>query len=149
MERMNISLPDELKAQMDAVAGVNWSEIARDAFATALKIHQLREVNMEQAQIERLRASKTKNADREKAEGIEAGHDWALNRAEYDELARVVDLSDQNEVTALDLGFAIYGPDADNRDALDVLENEFDGAKLSDAFIEGFIAGASQVYEKV
>ena len=40
MARVTLYVPDDLKAAMDGVDGVNWSEIARPAFITAIAGHR-------------------------------------------------------------------------------------------------------------
>jgi len=41
MTTMTLSIPDELKRQMEVVPEMNWSEIARQAFSQKLKEWQL------------------------------------------------------------------------------------------------------------
>ena len=61
MATMNISLPDALKAALDAETGMNWSAIARDAFTRELDYRGWRkmEVGTEQ-NLARLRGARGK-----------------------------------------------------------------------------------------
>lgn len=97
--RMNISLPDELKARMDALKEpVNWSGVAAKAYQE--KLEELdptpREVTMAEA-VERLRASRAAYvsepafeiaADRY-GEGLIAGMTWAREAAEWPALMQL------------------------------------------------------------
>src|ERR1700682_3412636 len=42
MAKMNVSIPDELKQQMDQWPDVNWSRVAQEAFSTVVEINQLK-----------------------------------------------------------------------------------------------------------
>jgi len=37
---MSISIPDELKARMDVLDGINWSVVAQEAFAAKIVAHE-------------------------------------------------------------------------------------------------------------
>ena len=77
MGKINLYLPDELKARMDAVGDVNWSDIARPAFYSALAtLEQRRNLNVDTT-IERLRASKAESLKRDELEGQTHGRGWA------------------------------------------------------------------------
>jgi hypothetical protein len=43
MANVTVSVPEELKKRMEQTAGVNWSEIAREAFEEAVKRKEMRE----------------------------------------------------------------------------------------------------------
>ena len=93
MARINLSIPDEVKEQMDSFTSENWSKVALEAFNTRIKILKLMEVGMDAAGLERLRASKAQNSEREYADGYKQGREWALNVADFDELERVTALT--------------------------------------------------------
>src|SRR5262249_47730364 len=90
-----IYVPDELKAKMDSFdsEGPNWSGIAQAAFQSECdRMHNRKKgAGKMNAVIQRLRASKIKVEDQEHAAGLAAGRKWAMEDAEYDELARVVE----------------------------------------------------------
>src|SRR5262245_14260814 len=89
--RTTVSIPQDLKARMDAVSEpVNWSQVAVRAFEDKLAeiASRKKEKTMSDA-IQRLRASKLKGDDRRYREGHEAGWAWARDVAEAEELRRL------------------------------------------------------------
>src|SRR5947207_11274298 len=91
MARTTISLPDDLKAEMDkAAADANWSAIAADAFRSELNQIKARNAARKgkpmQAAIERLKASKQKYEEEATGRGHGAGIKWARDEADYGEL---------------------------------------------------------------
>lgn len=94
MARVNISIPDELKASMDGL-NCNWSAIAQEAFTQVVEIEQLKSNNQGlEAGLVRLRGNKRMNAERESTEGFIHGQTWALEEAKYDELRELAQLKD-------------------------------------------------------
>lgn len=96
MARVSIYVSDELKARMaEAGDALNWSDIARPAFETALAAFNHRKGQNMQTAIERLRASKVQHKQEQESSGKECGRLWAMNKAEFAELERIdaIDLS--------------------------------------------------------
>lgn len=99
--RMNISIPADLKREMDASSGdVNWSSVAAGAFRD--KLQQLRAhqgVTTMDDVIARLKAANELDADQDYAAGQQAGEEWAKRHARPKELRRLqkcVEESDGN-----------------------------------------------------
>ena len=93
MPRIQLYIPDDLKARMDAVSDqVNWSPIARKAFEDELaRIARRQEMSADLAGVvERLRTSKLGAAKDATEEGFVAGRAWAKGVAQYAELERLV-----------------------------------------------------------
>jgi hypothetical protein len=88
MAKMNIYVTDEMKERMDAYE-LKWSQIASSAFEASMNLEDRKEVNMETASLERLRKSRDQVVDRRHADGVAAGKKWALEHAEFDELAAI------------------------------------------------------------
>lgn len=88
MARTTISLPDELKARMDAASEpVNWSQIASLAFEKKLGEIATRKRNEDMDDvIQRLRASRIDCQDAEEKDGYETGKRWARRSAKWTEL---------------------------------------------------------------
>lgn len=153
MARINISISDDLKQQMDSFPKVNWSSVAQDAFETQVKINQLKETDMQAAGIERLRVSKQSKAERELAEGFALGKRWALEHADYDELERVADLvetAELAEVNGYHLVQAVNNDDKPGRrDIQETLDSLVGCEQPSDSLVEGFIEGAAEVFNEV
>jgi len=168
--RTTISVPNELKARMDACEeAINWSSVACQAFEAKLaEITKRRGArNMKEVAM-RLRASKRKSESGQYNEGFEAGKTWAMNRAEADELERLADLRDGN-ITNWDVLFDQYGGNAfgvAERMAFVILGDDdepgraeardfCDGAigepieKLSPGFVRGFVEGALEIWDEV
>ena len=148
MARLNISIPDDLRASMEGL-NCNWSEIAQGAFANAVKVEELKhEGNNVEAGLVRLRESKQANSDREQAEGFTHGRHWALEEASYDELKEIVSAFDhaQNNATRYD-------------EALQALKKQITGRHIcipgwdipapSIAYVAGYAEGVEDVFHKI
>ena len=85
MARTTISIPDALKARMDAITeSVNWSQVAAVAFELHLgKIATARKEKDKSALVSRLRASKITRGDKDYADGFRSGGHWAEDEASY------------------------------------------------------------------
>jgi len=103
MANMNISVPDELKERMDKLKGsapVNWSRVAAQAFDLEVRSRTLEVTEMAEA-IERLRAKREQYEQKVRAEGVEAGKMWALQKADWEDIVAVVAMSDDASVNDL------------------------------------------------
>src|SRR5260370_41740506 len=76
--RVNISVPRELKARMDAApAKANWSAVACRAFEDKLlELESTKEVTTMDEVIARLKAADEMEAKEQYQEGLEAGRGW-------------------------------------------------------------------------
>jgi hypothetical protein len=148
--RVSIYISDGLKARMDAVGeAVNWSEIARPAFLSAVASHEHRRTQTMTTAIERLRASKEKHLDEMTEFGRERGQRWARDHAEWAELKRVADLRTDHPDLISDLRNAIDpGEDLDESDFLKAIDSSEEEAN-EDAFVEGFIDGAKDFFDAI
>lgn len=144
MARMNISVPDELKNRMDnAGNGENWSAIACTAFEIRLgEIAKLKQEKEMSDVIQRLRASKKSRQTEAFSLGEKLGYQWARDRAEFDELERVLDF-EGDKVDAFDR-FVTEGA----YDLWDSLCVEPEDIKR-DGFLDGFIDGVTRLYNEV
>ena len=68
MAAMNISLSDDLRARMDSVSGVTWSQVAAKAFELEVNSKTMGKDNDMTAAIKRLRASRQKAEQEDKAQ---------------------------------------------------------------------------------
>jgi predicted hydrocarbon binding protein len=96
MARLSVYIPDDLKARMDET-DANWSSIAQTAFELEIRSHPRGDADVTTAAIERLRASKAKIEQQARPEWINAGREWALNIAEFDELERIASLNAEDK----------------------------------------------------
>ncbi len=123
---------------------MNWSNIARPVFLSAVAEFEHRKGQSMETSIERLRASKAKFIDAVSSEGKEAGRIWARDHAEFDELERVA---------ALDCTSEWVGAFAQLRDAIDpnqdLADDELGAENHSDEYAAAFIGGAQEFYEEV
>ena len=154
MARMNISVPDTLYEKMKAFDHLNWSSVAARAFEAQIKMEKSKEVSMEEASFERLRASRDQVGASNEAAGVVAGKVWALRHATYADLERVISLDlsnvDDPSQAAYLVGAAILGEKPLNERLLGEHMFEVLGRqKPSVAEINGFIAGAIEVYANV
>lgn len=153
MPTMNVYVPDELKAAMEAAEGINWSRVAQAAFARAIEMERIKAVNIEEAKLERLRGSRVVNEEAEAAAGVAAGKAWALDHATYAELERVAaidtdDIEDDGWDTLL--ADALFGEGEWNRADVDDFCDQYLDARHPKAYqVRGFVEGAQEVFDQV
>jgi hypothetical protein len=156
-KRINIYVPDELKGRMDRVGDRNWSAAAQRAFEIEC---QLKEIMMgtEDSVVARLRASKAKEDEADLEFGRKAGQEWARTAAEYGELRRVAecDYWDQlNEDQRADTLACLIldandARDLDQHSVRELWDHLHDRTDAPDpAWIEGFVAGAAEIWDEV
>lgn len=105
MARMSIYVPDDLKGRMDALSDrVNWSGIAQAAFEIEIGRYPKWTEDRMTAVIERLRASKQRQAEAMGDVGAVAGKKWAEEEAEYINLKAVAE-SELDDTDADDIGW--------------------------------------------
>ena len=97
MARTTISLPDDLKKEMDKLVGeVNWSALSADTFRAEINRIKVRKAALTgdamAATVERLQASKKQYTASASARGRAVGADWALKTANYGELCGLAQL---------------------------------------------------------
>ena len=157
MATMNLYLPDALKAEMEQCEGVNWSQVAQEAFRRTVEIEGIKAVNLNQAGIERLRASRESASDRKRAEAVAAGKTWALEVAEFDQLERVAGL-DPDEFCGQPSAYgwgdglvaAVNGDESVQREEIEAFCEQHLGVDYPDAEqVAGFVEGAIEVFDEV
>lgn len=131
MPTINVYVSAELKAQMDAVGeGANWSAAAQEAFKRT--IHE-QEWKMQTDRIEkaaaRLRASKQNSQEAEGAYGVDAGRNWVLDDAEYEELQKLTTFYDKDHLRHYEL--------------------DDEGCSLADDIAEAIEIDADDLWERV
>lgn len=154
---MNLYLPDALKAEMERCEGINWSQVAQEAFRRTVEIEGIKAVNLNQAGIERLRASRKSATNLDRAAGIAAGKTWALEVAEYEELERVAELTAEHfdgQPSAFGWGHALVqavtGNECVQRDEIETFcEQHLGGAYPKADQVAGFIEGATDVFSEI
>lgn len=165
MARTTISLPDELKAEMDKVAEqANWSEIAASAFLAEIQRIKIRNQRTEgkkmNAAIERLKKSKADYAKEASDRGHADGVRWAQHKAEYGELKRLSENWEQSETTETEdaLGApGVFGRMISNDEFGRLSINDFwtnngsdeSGDQYSFEYWDGFVEGALEVFDQV
>ena len=148
MAKINLSIPGELKEQMDQLPGRQWSQIATRAFENAVKMQILKGTDMSEA-IERLRASKQEVAEEDRAEGTKFGKTWAMEEANGMEPRAVVAL-DKNAQTIDGLYHVLEEFGFDWEYVLSLFEREKGGRPISDEEGPGSsAAGAKLVKDEV
>ena len=153
MATLNVYVTDDLKARM-ARHSLSWSQIASSAISTAIDIEERKEVDMEQAAIERLRAERETVAQRREADGEARGKIWALS-ADYETLERVAALEDQSPgdgegVAVYELAKAMLDDESPStRDVEECFEGLIGRGQPTDAEARSFITGAATVFAEV
>jgi hypothetical protein len=155
MPKVNLYVPDDLKARMDDTGEVvNWSAVAQRAFREAISTLQVRKDRSDMEHVvERLRASKERYEERQLAVGKEVGTQWAKTQAEFFELVAVArfDAGAGHRELDCDTLQRLIDPEGetDPREWAEFWWTYYGRGKPSDAFIRGFIEGATEVYEAV
>jgi hypothetical protein len=146
MARINLTLPDELKARMDK-HDINWSQTAAEAFEEKMNAIESKFVgNTMGDAIARLKASKLEMNNESKKEGYETGIKWAMQSAKYVNLKRLAEIESYSEFETIhELADYI---EVDNWEFTEWF-GEFVGKVDDSFFIEGFIDAAVEVFEKV
>lgn len=152
MAQMNVYLPDELRAEMDAV-GNSWSQVARRAFEAEVARRKIRKGLGDMSDVvERLRKSKERHERWNEDEGKSAGAEWAKTRAEYSQLLALESADERSWADECgDLCvqlFRVVG-DPDYEDFRDWAGGLFGAEQPNNAFIRGFVEGALEVFDEV
>jgi hypothetical protein len=148
--RISLYVPDNLKAEMDQIKDINWSDIARPAFMTALASRKQRSERTMESAIERLRASKAESRKRDELNGKEHGRSWAEHTAEYDELRRVVEITFHHGMDCFDALYHAIDPE-NEIEVRDFKQQVFgdEYADVSDEYAGAFIEGAREFFGEV
>lgn len=165
MARMNISVPDDLKARMDAAAeAVNWSGVASRAFELELgEIAKRQKEKDMSAVIQRLRASKLEQEDVAYKDGYRDGKVFAENEADYSDLKKLYELTDQSDwpdicESAEDAAYSpaeavhmwMVGEDTFDRSESAAFWERFCGGEYPEGeYLRGFVEGAADVLAQV
>ena len=164
MARTTISIPDDLKARMDKVAEpVNWSDVARRAFEIELgNIAKRKQEKDMSAVIQRLKGSKLSHGKDVYREGRAYGEKWVKDIAEYAQLEKLSELGADNDFDFDPSGTTAYGnaenfvfllfpeDEANRQDCTNFWEELDDPSNRDDPeFLEGFAAGALDIYARV
>lgn len=148
MAAMNISLPDDLRERMDGVSGVTWSQVAAKAFELEVNSRTMgKDDDAMTAAIERLKASRQKAEQEDRASGLEHGKRWAMKRANWRELCAVANMAAKDGRLEAVLGN--FGWEID--DVTDLFGRDAEGYNppITEAEVLGFIEGARLVREEV
>lgn len=169
--RMNISVPDSLRARMDRMSKkseVNWSAIACRAFEEQVQQFERQrktEVAMQDV-IDRLKSEAAAESSEVSGQGAAAGADWAKRYAKPAQLKRLAKAAEnsnefgfiQDEMNANNppaQQFAYYVSSAkDQEDSFilkDVASEIFgdDWAQLDAEYVDAFAHAAIEVWESV
>lgn len=161
MAKFTVYIGDDLEKRMSALreTKINWSSLAQAAFERAITLHELKGSNVEQGHIERLRESRKSNTERRQAEGVALGKQWAGEEAEYEDLERVAALGsvqsfDFGEENAAQAAKALTSaltddPNPSWDDVGVAMEGVFGRMAPTLAEIEGFIEGATEIFDQV
>jgi hypothetical protein len=145
---LNVYLPEALKAEMDSMEGINWSQVAQEAFRETI-IRSNAVSGKTEAVIERLRATAGKKGQVYK-DAYEEGRAWAQQVAEADELEMLaeLDLSEYLAKAQDEPGRAaqwIFGDEFGYDDVTELLG----GKRITEGRLKGFVDGALEVWKEV
>ena len=153
MAKINLSIPDGMKQEMEEISGMNWSAVAAEAFQEVIHRHNFNGENMNEVK-ERLLASKAKFEKEMTEAGETSGRDWAKEVAEYGQIALLEKVKDYPG--DLDALFALIADDpSDSYEKSDFFETIFGDTWESDSskhdnpqFCEGFVKGALALFKE-
>lgn len=148
MAKITLSLPDDLKEQMDTVSDdVNWSATAADAFTRKLgEIAQAKDVKDLSDVAARFKAEDLEDEQEDFQRGHEAGYEWAKNFARPKGLRAIrkeLDCVTRDTEWSAKL-LATWAADPD----LDYLFEDKEQDEVDD-FYRGFAYGAIALYDEV
>ena len=154
MARVSIYVSDELKARMaEAGDALNWSDIARPAFETALAAYNHRKGQNMQTAIERLRASKAQHEQARESDAKERGRAWAANKAEFAELERLSDVDPGlygNGINHIWRAIMAAVDPNENEDDRDVAHSLFgDDEEHDEEWLISWVEGVQEFYAEV
>jgi hypothetical protein len=134
--------------------GLNWSQVAQDAFSTAVLRHNAtrEDISTMQDLVERLKASKVLGENQIRDRGIAFGNEWAMTSATYSELVALDQFSDRLDGAPdpIALVECLLGEDEPSRDAIaNAWEALLGGPEPSPALAEGFMQGALATFAEV
>ncbi|TKK90526.1 hypothetical protein FDA94_05910 [Herbidospora galbida] len=146
--RTSIYLPDALAEQIKQYE-ISISEVAQAAFQVAVERAQLQEKVMSDiaAVAARLQGGITKIMQMQYATGRDAGIAWAKRNASIEELRAITDKYWSDHSNIIDLIAEAYSPGSSVDYEDDVSEEE--KTAMYDAFEQGFVQGAGEVWEAV
>jgi hypothetical protein len=166
--RMTISVPRQVKEQMDAAAEkVNWSAIATKAFqAELLALESERQAKTMDEVVARLKAAAAIEANEDYQAGHEAGEAWAKEHATPKQLRRLEKLADDPQydieshldifANVLNRGIAnglyeVIEPEGEMCEAFweSVIGDNGKEKMDEEDFAKGFIEGALEVWDAV
>ena len=147
MARMNLSIPDDVKAEMDRLTNVNWSLEATNTFRTIVFRSNTKVIDMTTIKA-RLADSKQRFDTEEREAGEDLGRTWAAEAAEYEDLLRLRGLGDNAPDTLAELSMGVSGDDTFDEFVEAVFGDEGVGLHDNPAFCSGFFAGAKAVFEE-
>jgi len=156
MPSMNVYIPEDLYERMKAF-DLKWSRIASEAFKSAIQLEATMEIDVAEANLVRLRASRDANQERRRAEGIAIGKKWALESAEYDDIARIAEIAgepldsrDTNDAVAYFVGAVLLDQKLPSWPQVEAkLEAIFGRKKPTAAEVRGFVEGVCEIIDKV
>ena len=157
MARVNISVPNRLKAAMGSVEGTNWSAVAQAAFEYELqRITSITAAATMDKVVERIRASKAIHSKDQEKLGDQSGREWAANKAESPQLEALElfegdDSVDADVLNAQGVGIILSMAEFPNDTEIRDFWAAVTGAHglPSDAFVAAFVNGAKAVWDEV
>ncbi|WP_295543443.1 hypothetical protein [uncultured Thiohalocapsa sp.] len=162
MPKKSIYVADDLAARMADFEAENWSKVAAVCFEQRLaELMRQRDKDAMKAAVQRLRASKMKQVNAAQREGFEVGFQWAQHSADYGQLKRLVNhehldtLFGGGPSEAFSAGerlvAIVEGEDGPDRQSSNDFWTNLDaaGKQYDDDFVEGFIDGVNDFYDKV
>jgi hypothetical protein len=162
MPSINVYVSEALQKEMQTIdPALSWSRIAAEAFEHKIQLERTKAVNVTEANIARLQASREQAAEKRHAEGVRIGKTWALETAEYDELERVAQVDgevldqwfgqpDAHLGAAKLLAQMILDDQTPSRDEVAVqMDRIFSRKAPTLAEIRGFFEGAGEIFDQV
>lgn len=146
--RMNISIPDELRERMKPFDdNANWSAVAAEAFAVEVRRKQ-RLAEIDDPVKRRLELTELQDAASFEDMGHAAGVAWAKFTARKVHLRRLADAQGEPWTEAGPRGVAMVALNDPDLTWDDLNGPELpDVAALESGWLEGFVAGAIEVYD--
>lgn len=149
MARMNISIPEELRQQMNAMSDRNWSDIARSAFDREVRKSKNIEVQDKDAIVARLKAEHEEHQQYEVEAGHRDGAEWAAKMAGLAELRFISDCDSHSADVLFDWNVDETCLKGHHRQEFWDIAAGREVDEISKAYVEGFVQGVTELWKSV
>jgi len=149
--RMNISIPDDLREKMKAYDDeANWSAVAATAFEAEVS-RRVELSSISDEVVRRLRETEIEDMGGVEEAGRRAGAEWAKRHARMAQLKRLAlvhENADWSQLGPDRMAGIAMNDQSFTWDELGAVPERPDAIEIESGWLEGFVSGALEVYER-